>query len=110
MPLVRRVSLSILTLLATLWAGFLVYFGCTLVIRGIPAWLTTSTGLGTPTWRFLGAAIFLGGQFVFMFLVADRLFPRATRRPITLLCELVVVLAGFVALMASFFAGIVPGS
>ncbi|MEO0629354.1 MAG: hypothetical protein AAFY46_01335 [Planctomycetota bacterium] len=109
MPLVRRVSLSILTLLATLWAGLLVFFGCSLAVRGVPGWLMTSTGLDTPTWRFLGAAIFLGGQFVFMFLVADRLFPRATRRPITWLCELGVVLAGLVALMASFFAGIVPG-
>lgn len=107
-PLVRRVSLSILTLLATLWAGMLVFFGCTLALSGIPGWLTSSTGLDVPTWRFLGAAIFLGGQFVFMFLVADRLFPRATRRPVTWICELAVVLAGFVALMASFFAGIVP--
>lgn len=109
MPFVRRVSLSILTVLATLWAGILVFFGCNLAVSGVPSWLTTSTGLDTPTWRFLGAAIFLGGQFVFMFLVADRLFPKATRRPITWLCELAVVLAGLVSLMAAFFAGITAG-
>lgn len=110
MPFVRRVSLSILTLLATLWAAMLVFFGCTLAVRGVPGWLSTSAGLDTPAWRLLGVAIFLGGQFVFMFLVADRLFARATRRPITWLCELAVVLAGLLALTASFIAGVIPGS
>lgn len=110
MPLIRRVSLAILTLLASLWAGVLALVGCVLLARGVPDWFGVSAGLGTITWRLLGASIFLGGQFVFMFMVADRLFPRASRRPITWVCELAVITGGTLALAAALIAGAAQGA
>ena len=110
MPLIRRFSLTILSLLASLWAGVLVVFGCLLFAQGMPDWLTTSTGIQPTAWRLLGASIILGGQFVFMFMVADRIFPRASRRPVTWICELAVALVGLAVLAAAVIAGAIQGS
>ena len=62
MPLMRKVSLTLLTLLASLWAGSLVVFGLLLASRGVSGWITSSTGIGGVAWRGLGIALICGGS------------------------------------------------
>lgn len=98
-PVVRRVSLSLLTLAATFWACSLVVFGLMLVSQGVADWISTVTGLGRGVWRSLGMALFTGGQFVFMFMVADRLFPRAGRRFGVWCLEMLMMVVGISAFL-----------
>ncbi|MEO1583798.1 MAG: hypothetical protein AAFR96_04400 [Planctomycetota bacterium] len=110
MPIIRRFSLTLLSVLATLWAVVLVVTGLAVAVHGVPRWIDASSGVGTVGWRALGAAMFCGGQFVFMFMVADRLFPRATRRPVTWVCEIGIVFIGMLALAIALVASAVQGS
>lgn len=95
--MIRRCSLALLTLVASVWAGSLVVFGLLLVSQGVSQWISTTTGLEAGVWRWLGVGLIMGGQFVFMFMVADRVFPRAGRRLAIWCLELTVVLVGGVA-------------
>jgi hypothetical protein len=106
-PVARRISLGLLTTLASLWAASLVVLGMLLVARGVNGWVLTSTGIGQGPWRALGVAFVAGGQFVFMILVADRVFPRAGRRPSVWLTEIAVALAGLLSLVIALASGIV---
>ena len=47
----------------------------------------------------VGAVIIAVGNFVFMVMVADRLFPSVTRRPVTWTIEMMTLLAGAVLLI-----------
>ena len=76
MNMSRRASLTVRYVAATAWAAVMVLSGLWVmfsvpsqvpILR--PAWCTAS-----------GLAVAAGGQFVFMILVADRVFPRADRR------------------------------
>ncbi len=70
----RRVSLSLLALAATPWAALLVLAGLWLLMIA-----SDHPGLG-PWPRVVGGVTAVGaGMLVFMCLVADRLFPRASR-------------------------------
>lgn len=110
MPLIRRFSLTLLTLLATLWAGALMVIGCLLAARGAPEWIAQPSASATTAWQWLGAAILFAGQFVFMIMVADRLFPKASRLPIVWLAELSVVIAAVLSFAFSLLSGAAQGS
>ncbi len=70
----RRVSLSVLALVATPWAGLLTMAGLWLLLIA-----SDHAGLG-PWPRMVGGVTAVGaGMLVFMCLVADRIFPRASR-------------------------------
>ncbi|MGP1272272.1 MAG: hypothetical protein ACTS22_02965 [Phycisphaerales bacterium] len=99
--LVRRLSLSVLTVAASFWACSLAVFGLMLMSQGIAEWISTMTKLGVGVWRALGLALFTGGQFVFMFMVADRMFPRAGRRLAVWCCELAMIGIGVGAFMVA---------
>jgi len=97
-PLVRGLSLAALTAVATFWAAGLVVAGL---------WLVFSLG---PRWPMFSSAATMGGLtaiamglFVFMFLVADRLFPAAGRL-VGWMIEVVVVAAFCVGLVATAWA------
>lgn len=76
MPMSREMSLTLLTLAATVWAGVMVVAGLWLLADGPGRW-----PLLPPVAPRLGGVILLAaGQFLFMSLVADRWFPRADRR------------------------------
>lgn len=71
----RRTSLTLLTLAATVWAGVMVVDGLWLLADGPARW-----PLVPPVAPRLGGVILVAaGQFLFMYLVADRWFPRASR-------------------------------
>jgi len=61
--------------LGALWAGTLVVSGATLAGGGSPI----ATSLGT-LGVLAGVTFVAAGQFVFMVVVADRMFPRVERR------------------------------
>lgn len=72
----RRTSLTLLTVVATMWAAVLAIGGLWLGIDGPARWpLISPAGP-----RVGGLVLFCAGQFLFMYLVADRWFPRAARR------------------------------
>ncbi|MBL9032356.1 MAG: hypothetical protein JNM80_11715 [Phycisphaerae bacterium] len=96
----RGLSMAILGVLATVWAGALVIAGLWLVFDG-PRTLPVSP----LTLRSAGAASIAGGGLVFMVLVADRLFPSVGRRMSMWLVEM----AGFAA-FALGVAGCVLGA
>lgn len=101
MPLARRLSLSLLTCVATLWAGSLIVAGLQLASQGFAAWDPSAPVEGP--WRALGLALAAGGQFVFMVLVADRWFPGAGRRRAVRVAEGVFAA---LALLAVLIAGV----
>ena len=70
MPMRRIVSLGLVLLAALPWSA-------ALTVVGLWAWFSPArpgVALG------VGCAAFAGGQLVFLACVADRVFPRATRR------------------------------
>lgn len=72
----RRASLTLRFIAATAWAAVMVLSGLW-VIFSVP----TQVPILKPSWCVAsGLAVAAGGQFVFMILVADRLFPSADRR------------------------------
>jgi hypothetical protein len=88
MALRRTTSLTLLTLAATLWAFVLAVGGLWLALEGPARWpLVAPIGA-----RVSGAVLFFAGQFLFMYLVADRWFPKA-RRGLTWPLELAATLA-----------------
>jgi len=78
----RRLSLAILSLVATLWAVGLVVLGIWLIaLAPSTVYLASATIELGPVLRAMGAlATISAGQLVFLCLVADRLFPKASRR------------------------------
>lgn len=70
----RRLSTAALALVATAWAGALVVAGLWLVFSAGPRWPMFSVPAILGGWTAMAM-----GTFVFMFLVADRVFPRAAR-------------------------------
>jgi hypothetical protein len=72
----RRASLIVRVVAATAWAGVMVLSGLWIVFilpEQLPRVNPTLSAAA-------GLAIAAGGQFVFMILVADRVYPRASRR------------------------------
>jgi glucose-6-phosphate-specific signal transduction histidine kinase len=86
----REMSLTLLTLAATAWAAVMVVGGIWLLAEGPGRW-----PLVLPVAPRLGGVILVSaGQFLFMYLVADRWFPRAARAmtwPMELAATLVLV-------------------
>lgn len=70
----RRLSTAALALVATAWAGALVIAGMWLVFSAGPRWPMFSVPATLGGWTAMAM-----GTFVFMFLVADRVFPKAAR-------------------------------
>ncbi|MEQ9096512.1 MAG: hypothetical protein RIE32_09640 [Phycisphaerales bacterium] len=70
----RRLSTAALALVATAWAGVLVVAGLWLVFSAGPRWPMFSVPAALGGWTAVAM-----GTFVFMFLVADRVFPKASR-------------------------------
>ena len=90
LPLVRRLSTLLLALVATAWAAAMVVFGLTLMARKPGGWLESPLGYSVVAWVLLGLASIGAGQFVFMFMVADRLCPRVGRLPGIWVTELAI--------------------
>lgn len=91
--------MALLSAVATAWAAAMVVFGLSLLIRSPGGWLEQSIGLPSLLWALLGLASIAGGQFVFMFMVADRLCPLAGRRPGIWLTEISIAGLGLLALV-----------
>jgi len=95
----RSVSLAVLIVVSTTWAALLVFVGL---------WLTLDGPQGFPippvVRQLLGVAGVAGGVFVFMFLVADRVFPRVAFRLLSWKYEMCTFL---VAALSLFAAGVV---
>jgi len=68
-------SLAVVSILACVWAGVMSILGLIVLADG-PGALPVPDVL----FSFLGLGAVSGGQFVFMVLVADRLFPAAYHR------------------------------
>lgn len=100
----RRLSLSLLALAGTAWGGLLTVAGLWLLMIA-----RDQSALG-PWPRIIGGLTAVGaGLLVFMCLVADRLFPKASRRLVVwseLLSSVVVFLgvAWLVVLLANLLA------
>lgn len=75
MGLTRRISLAVRLVAAAAWAWLMVVCGWWAVLSGPREW-PILRGVNLPA----GLAMAAGGQLVFMVLVADRLFPSASRR------------------------------
>lgn len=91
MPMTRRMSLTLLSLAATVWAGVMAVAGLWLLAEGPGYWPLVPPG---PV-RVGGGILFAAGQFLFMYLVADRWFPRAARAmvwPLEMAATLILVL------------------
>lgn len=91
MPMTRRMSLTLLSLAATVWAGIMVVGGMWLLAEGPARWPLVPPG----PLRVGGGILFVAGQFLFMYLVADRWFPRAARAmvwPLEMAATLLLVL------------------
>jgi len=93
--------MTLLSAVASAWAVAMVVFGFTLLVQAPGGWFQHSVGLPETTWKLLGVASIGGGQFIFMFMVADRIFPRAGRLISIWAVELVVVGVGLLALLAT---------
>lgn len=98
LPLVRRLSMLLLALVATAWAAAMVVFGLTLIARRPSGWFESPVGISSTVWILLGLASIGAGQFVFMFMVADRLCPRVGRLPGIWVTELAIAAFGLLAL------------
>lgn len=98
----HRTNLAVLLALGTLWAALLVVGGSLLPSILRRAW--PASGLSA---LLLGLTVVVAGQYVFLTVVADRLFPRASRRLVAgaelALGALMVALAGGAGVAA--FAG-----
>jgi len=92
--------MTLLSSIATAWAIAMVVFGLALIAQSPVGWLDDSVGLPRSTWILLGLASIGGGQFVFMFMVADRLCPGAGRMPGIWLTEIVIACLGLLAIVA----------
>lgn len=92
--------MTLLSTIATAWAISMVVFGLMLIARSPVGWLEQSIGLPRMTWILLGLASIGGGQFVFMFMVADRLCPNAGRMPGIWLTEIIIACLGLLAVVA----------
>ena len=76
--MLRRLNLAALLALGTLWAGLLVVGGLALASREwVPGPAATGAGLAG------GLTAIAAGQFVFLVVVGDRLFPGASRTVVT---------------------------
>lgn len=71
----RELSLTLLTCAATAWAMVMVVGGAWLLFDGSGRWAVIGPGAR----RLAGVLSVTAGQFLFMYLVADRWFPRALR-------------------------------
>jgi len=92
--------MTLLSSIATAWAIAMVVFGLAVIAQSPVGWLDDSVGLPRSTWILLGLASIGGGQFVFMFMVADRLCPGAGRMPGIWLTEIVIACLGLLAIVA----------
>lgn|GEM_PF-1350207 len=101
---------GVLVLSAALWAGVLSFAGLVALVEPavLPGPLRDVPGIVRVLIGLLGVA---SGQLVFSCLVADRLFPRASRAVVwgTEIAVCVVLFASF-ALLAMLLAGIYFGS
>ena len=90
MRMTRELSLTLLTCAATAWALVMVVGGAWLLLDGAGRW-----PILTPAARVVGGILAMtAGQFLFMYLVADRWFPRASRAitwPLEIAASLVLV-------------------
>lgn len=73
----RRISLALLVSVAAPWAALLAVSGLSLLFAG-----PRLAALGETPRIVLGLAAWAAGQLVFMCLIADRLFPLASRRAV----------------------------
>ena len=99
LPLIRRASMTLMTSIATAWAIAMVVFGLSVIAQMPAGWLRRSFGLSEVAWNLLGLASIAGGQFVFMFMVADRLCPKAGRLPGIWMAELAIAGIGLLAIL-----------
>ncbi len=81
----KRLSVALLAIVAGLWAGALVIAGLWLVFSAGARWPMFSVPATLGGWTAV-----IMGVFVFMFLVADRVFPVAGRT-IGWVCEVALV-------------------
>ncbi|HED54618.1 MAG TPA: hypothetical protein ENJ00_10525 [Phycisphaerales bacterium] len=93
--------MTLLSVVASAWAVAMVVFGFTLLVRAPGGWFQHSVGLPGTTWKLLGVASIGGGQFIFMFMVADRIFPKAGRLVSIWATELIVGGIGLFAMIAT---------
>ena len=100
--LARRLSVVALACVATLWAGSLVIVGLWLVYSVGPRWPMFSVSATLGGWTAVAM-----GAFVFMFLVADRVFPKAGRSIGWLfeVCFVLLFTMGFVATALTLWFG-----
>lgn len=92
--------MTLLWTIATAWAIAMVVFGLSVIVQAPAGWLQRSIGMPGMMWNLLGLASIGGGQFVFMFMVADRVCPRAGRLPAIWVTELAIACVGLIALVA----------
>ena len=69
------IRLTVRVALASIWAGLLVLAGLWAVSEGLDRFPMLAR-----VWRVGGVTVIAMGQFLFSALVADRLFPHASRR------------------------------
>ncbi len=93
--------MTLLSSIASAWAVSMVVFGLMLLTRPPMGWLASSFNLPGTLWNLVGLASIGFGQFVFMFMVADRICPRAGRLPMIWLTELAIAFAGLTCLAAT---------
>lgn len=98
----RRLSVVLLAGVATVWAALLVIVGFWLVFSVGPRWPMFSVPATLGGWTAVAM-----GAFVFMFLVADRVFPRAGRSVgwVFEVCAVVLFTIGLVATAATLWFG-----
>ncbi len=92
--------MPLLSIVASAWAAAMVVFGLSLFAHSNDDWLHSAMGLDPIVWILLGLASIGGGQFVFMFMVADRICPQAGRLPMIWLTELAIACLGLLCLAA----------
>lgn len=94
MRMTRELSLTLLACAGTAWALVMVVGGAWLLLHGPGRWPSLS-----PKAAALGGILSItAGEFLFMYLVADRWFPRAARWitwPLEIAASLVLVAGAF---------------
>lgn len=109
----RRLSLAILAVVATLWAAGLVVLGVWLLVLAPSTVRIASASIQLDSiLRAMGAlATISAGQLVFLCLVADRLFPAASRRVVwpVELASCAALLLGIGGLVAGLIGTLVWG-
>ncbi len=83
MSLSRSVSLGVLVSIASAWAACMVFPGLWLLLES-----PRTMFLSFPTSAMFGILCIAAGNFVFMVLVADRVFPSVSRRQFTWTVEM----------------------